>query len=71
MDKDPIVEEVRKAGERIADKCKFDADVFIAYLRKNQKKSGRKIVSFSNRSHSKSTAPVSIHGVISNCRYIY
>jgi hypothetical protein len=59
MEKDPIVEEVRKAGARIAEKCKFDADIFISHLRKNQKKSGRKIVSFSNRLHSKPPLHVS------------
>jgi hypothetical protein len=58
MEKDPIVEEVRKAGARIAEKCRFDADVFISHLRRNQKKSGRKIVSFSNRLHVKHTLPV-------------
>lgn len=49
MWKDPIVEEVREAGARLAKKARYNPDTFLANLRKNQKKSGRRIVSFSRR----------------------
>lgn len=59
MQKDPIVEEVRKAGARIAEKCGFDADILISRLIRNQKKSGRKIVSYAKRSYRKTSIHIS------------
>ena len=49
MWKDPIVEEVRKNAEEIAKLTHGDPKKFIQRLRKNQTKSGRKVVSFSSR----------------------
>lgn len=53
MWKDPIVEEVRKAGETLVKAAGYDKDLFFTRLQKNQQKSRRKIVSFSKK---KSTA---------------
>jgi hypothetical protein len=47
MMKDPIVEEVRKSGEKMAKAVGFDKKRFIVRLRENQKKSNRTVVSFS------------------------
>ena len=44
---DPIVEEVRKSGEKIASSVGYDKKRFITKLRENQRKSKRRVVSFS------------------------
>jgi hypothetical protein len=49
MWKDPIVEEVRKSGEKLAKAANFDKRLFVERLRANQRKSRRKVVSFSSR----------------------
>jgi hypothetical protein len=46
MWKDPIVEEVRKNAEKLAHYAQGDRQRFIEQLRMNQRKSGRKVVSF-------------------------
>lgn len=40
MWKDPIVQEVRKAGEELAKQANYDLHVFFQNLRKNEKKRG-------------------------------
>lgn len=47
MMNDPIVEEVRKSGEKIASSVGYDKKKFIARLRENQRNSNRRVVSFS------------------------
>ena len=49
MWKDSIVEEVRKTGNALAKAAGYNRDTFITRLQENQKKSGRKIVSFSRK----------------------
>ncbi len=45
MFEDPIVEEVRRAKEKIAAKYNYDIAKLVAALREKQKKNGRKVVS--------------------------
>jgi hypothetical protein len=47
MWKDPIVEEIRKNAEKLALPAQGNRQLFIQQLRINQRKSGRKVVSFS------------------------
>lgn len=42
---DPIVKEVRNAGEELAKKAKYDVHTFFQNLRDNEKKRNPKIVS--------------------------
>ena len=37
MWKDPIVQEVRKAGEKLAQKANYNVHIFFQNLRKNEK----------------------------------
>ena len=37
MWEDPIVKEIRNAGEKLAEKCKYDLHKMAEYLRKKQK----------------------------------
>jgi hypothetical protein len=46
MWKDPIVEEVRKIRERHAAKFKYDLDAICRDLKEQERKSGRRVVSF-------------------------
>jgi len=41
--KDPIVEEVRKAGEELAKRANYDLHTFLETLRNNEKKSNAKV----------------------------
>ncbi len=45
MWKDPIVQEIRKAGEELAKKANYDLHIFFQNLRNNEKKQKYKIVS--------------------------
>jgi len=45
MWKDPIVDEVRMAGAKLAEECGYDLHVFANMLRQNQKESGWLIAS--------------------------
>ena len=45
MWKDPIVEEVRKAGEELARRANYDLHTFFENLRKNEKKRKARVVS--------------------------
>lgn len=45
MWKDPIVEEVRKAGEELARRANYDLHTFFENLRKNEKKRKNRVVS--------------------------
>jgi hypothetical protein len=45
MWKDPIAEEVRKAGEELARQANHDLHTFFGNLRKNQRKRNAKVVS--------------------------
>ncbi len=45
MWKDPIVEEIRDAGAKLAEECGYDPHVFADMLRKHQKEAGWPIVS--------------------------
>ena len=45
MWKDPIVQEVREAGEELAKKANYDLHTFIENLKENEKKLNSKIVS--------------------------
>jgi hypothetical protein len=47
MWKDPIVDEVRKAGEQLAKEAKYDLHTFFENMRRNEKKRKVKIVSVS------------------------
>jgi hypothetical protein len=47
MINDPIVEEVRRYAEQLAKEVDYDPKRYIERLRENQRKSGRKVVSFS------------------------
>lgn len=42
---DPIVQEVRTAGEKLAKQADYDLHTFFQYLRKNEKKRKAKVVS--------------------------
>lgn len=46
MWKDPVVEDVRKAGEKLAERAGYDVKRFAEMLRKNQRTAGHKTVSF-------------------------
>jgi hypothetical protein len=45
MWQDPIVEEVRKAGEELARRANYDLHTFFENLRKNQNKRNARVVS--------------------------
>lgn len=45
MLKDPIVEEVREAGAKIAKKCNNDFHKMCEYLRKKEKKHKNRVIS--------------------------
>ena len=45
MWKDPIVEEVRKAGEELARRANYDLHTFFENLRRNEKKRKNRVVS--------------------------
>jgi hypothetical protein len=49
MFNDPIIEEVRKSGEKLAATVGYDKIKFIERLRQNQKNSNRKVVSFAKK----------------------
>jgi hypothetical protein len=49
MWKDPIVEEVRKAGEKLAERAGYDIKRFAETLRTEQRTTGHKVVSFEKR----------------------
>ena len=48
MWKDPIVQEVRNAGEQLAQTANYKIEKFFENLRKNEKALGLKVVSKSN-----------------------
>lgn len=45
MWKDPIVQDVRKAGEELAKQANYDLHIFFQNLRNNEKKRNPKVVS--------------------------
>ncbi|MEW6687314.1 MAG: hypothetical protein AB1393_14110 [Candidatus Edwardsbacteria bacterium] len=45
MWEDPIVEEVREAGARLAEKCGYDLHVFAEMLRRHQKENNWPVAS--------------------------
>lgn len=45
MWKDPIVEEIRKAGAKLAEKCNYDFNKFSKMLKEHQKNSDKVIIS--------------------------
>ena len=45
MLKDPIVQEVRKAGEELAKQANYDLHIFFQNLRNNEKKRNYKVIS--------------------------
>ena len=45
MWRDPIVEEVRQAGEELAKRANYNLHIFLENLRKNEKKRKAKVVS--------------------------
>ena len=45
MWRDPIVEEIRKAGEELARRANYDLHTFFENLRKNEKKRNARVVS--------------------------
>jgi len=45
MWKDPIVQDVRKAGEELAKQANYDLHIFFQNLRNNEKKQNYKVVS--------------------------
>ena len=45
MLKDPIVQEVRKAGEELAKEANYDLHIFFQNLRNNEKKRNYTVVS--------------------------
>jgi hypothetical protein len=47
--KDPVVQEVRRARERIAAKHNYDLNAIIADAAKRQAQSGHRIVSFARK----------------------
>ena len=47
--RDPIVEEVREARRRLAEKCGHDLKKIVAYIRKREKESGHNIVDLSRK----------------------
>ena len=55
MWRDPIVEETRRDAEKLAAAVDYNKERFIERLRANQKKTKRKLVSFSKSIVSKHT----------------
>jgi hypothetical protein len=51
MIKDAVVEEVRNAADKIMSETGYDPMKYIRKLQRNQKKSDRKLVSFSITKH--------------------
>lgn len=49
MWKDPVVDEVRKAGEKLAERAGYDTKRFAEMLRADQRTTGHKVVSFEKR----------------------
>ena len=47
--RDPIVEEVREARRRLAEKCGHDLKRIVAYIRRREEESGHKIVDLSRK----------------------
>ncbi len=47
--KDPIIAEVRAVREKLAARFNFDVKAICENARKNQKKSGHKVVSFAGK----------------------
>jgi len=47
--RDPIVEEVRKARERLAEKCGRDLAKIAAYVREREKEEKREVVDLSRK----------------------
>ncbi len=47
--RDPIVEEVRKARERLAEKCGRDLGKIAAYVRKREAESDHELVDLSHK----------------------
>jgi len=45
--RDPIVEEVREARRRLAEKCGHDLKKIVAYIQQREKESGHKVVDLS------------------------
>ena len=45
MWKDPIVEEMREAGAKLAKKCDYDIDKFSKMIKEHQKKNKARLVS--------------------------
>ena len=44
MDPDPIVQEVRKWRDQLAERFNYDLDAICRHLKEQQEKSGRKVV---------------------------
>ena len=47
--RDPIVEEVREARKRLAEKCDHDLKKIVAYIRKREQESGHNVVDLSRK----------------------
>ena len=47
--RDPIVEEVRKARERLAEKCGRDLGKIVAHIRKREAEGERELVDLSHK----------------------
>ncbi len=45
MWKDPIIQDVRKAGEELAKQANYDLHIFFQNLRNNEKKRNPKVIS--------------------------
>lgn len=60
MWQDPIVREVRKAGEELAKQAGYDLHTFFQNLRNNEKKRNSKVVSKAakNLTHSKTSRAI-------------
>lgn len=54
MLKDPIVEEVRRVRDKLAERFNYDIKAIVENARKEQKASGRKVVSIPTRRTKKS-----------------
>ena len=52
---DPIVDEIHKSRKEYAEKFDFDIDAIFEDLRRKQRQSSRKIVSFAERSQTSKT----------------
>jgi hypothetical protein len=55
MYRDPIVAEIRAIREAYAKRFNYDLDAIYQDLKEQEKKSGRKLVSFSGRKQEKKT----------------